>query len=819
MTRPAMPFTQPSPSTASPLSAPTGALVLRDTRIVAEACGGIVRTVLEQRFENPNDAPLHVTYSLPLPLDAAVVAFSFVLGDRTITSEIDRRDRARERFEDAVASGHSAALLEEERSTVFTQEIGNVPPRAEVVARITLDALLTYAHEPSRGVWEARFPTTLAPRYLGESGRVVDASKVTFDVREHMPLGPRVTLSLVVRDALDAGRSPESPSHPIQCARDGGATVVTFGGEGHMPLDRDVVVRWDGARAESSGAAHVHVDRDEDAVYALVTVVAPAGRQVRAVPRDLTVLLDTSGSMGGEPLAQAKRVALALVASLDENDTVHLVEFSSRPRAFREGPSFATPETKRAASAWLASLVASGGTEMRDGIERALSDVRPGRAAQVVLVTDGLIGFEQEIVTAILRQNVHGARVHTVGVGSAVNRSLLGPAARAGRGIEIVCGLGEDTEPLVARLLARTDAPVVTGLSLVDARTGAAVALAARRVPDLHAGAPCLVPMRLSRETAAVRIEGISADGPFVHEVPIRPDGVERPYVRSLFGREAVSDVDMRMAAGELRGEGDAEIERLGLAYAIVTRKTSFVAVSHERTVDPTLPTRREVVPHALPYGMSAEGVGLRAASSVMPVAARSVAFVPSQAIPMPMGMPMPPPMAPSGAPPASRGGGGGERRKESKSEEARDTFVAPKKKAAPPAKPSLLERVARAVLGSADEGGGSGADDHDEESAAPSPSPRLVVGRLVRSTEGVLVVEITLSDELTFHHDTLRLVMATGEGRPARIDAARSTAPGSYGAGAVLRLVVLHGEGRLDAFAVTGLEMAGAFPFRVALG
>jgi Ca-activated chloride channel family protein len=791
--------------------------VLRDTRILAEACGGVVRTVLEQRFENPNDEPLHVTYSLPLPLEAAVVAFTFVLGDRTITSEIDRRDRARERFEDALASGHAAALLEEERSTVFTQEIGNVPPRTEVLARITLDAKLTFAGESGRGVWEARFPTTLAPRYLGAPGRVVDASKVTFDVREHVPFGPRVALSLAVRDRLDAGRSPESPSHPIQCTKDDGAFVVTFGGEGHMPLDRDVVVRWDAAQVTGSGAAHVHVDRDEDAVYALVTLVAPAARETRAVPRDLTVLLDTSGSMGGEPLAQAKRVTLALIASLHEKDTLHLVEFSSSPRAFRSGPTAASPETKRAASAWVASLVASGGTEMRDGIVRALSDVRPGRAAQVVLVTDGLIGFEHEIVSAILRQNVHGARVHTVGVGSAVNRSLLGPAARAGRGIEIVCGLGEDVEPLVARLLARTDAPVVTGLSIVDGRTGAPVALSAKRVPDLHAGAPCLVPIRLLRETAAVRIEGLSADGPFVDEIAIRPDGVERPYVRALFGREAVSDVEMRMAAGELRGEGDAEIERLGLAYAIVTRKTSLVAIDVVRTVDPTLPTRREIVPHALPYGMSAEGVGLRAASGVMPVMARSVAPIsaPSQA----SYAPMPAAGAPMGPPPASGGAPRGERRKESKSEESREAFVAPKKRAAPPAKPSLLERVARAVLGSADEGAGSGADDHDEESSAPPPAPIAIVGRVVRTSEGVLVIEITLSSEVTFGHDARWLVLSTGEARPVRIDAARSTAPGTYGAGTVLRVVLLHGSGRIEPGDVSALEMGGSAPLHVTIG
>ena len=843
-------ISEPAPSAAS--TSPARALPLGESHLRADAGGGLARLTLEQTFENPHDEPLHVTYTLPLPHEAAVSGFAFVIGDRTIVGEIDTKAKARERFDDALASGHTAALLEEERSTVFTQELGNIPPRTRVTARITLDAPLLYvahaahAAHAARGQWELRFPLTVAPRYLGETGRVPDAERLAVAVREVSAETPRVALSLVVRDAVPEGRSPESPSHALQCARAraerGEAFAVSFGGaDGRAPLDRDVVVRWDATTGAAHATAAVHVAASEDAAYALVTVVPPGAPPGAGPehPRDLTVLLDTSGSMGGEPLEQAKRVAKALVASLREADRVHLVEFSNDTRAFLPASAAATAETKQAALAWLSRLGASGGTEMRTGILRALRDVRPGRHAQVVLVTDGLIGFEQEIVEAIFRDNAHAARVHTVGVGSAVNRSLLAPAARAGRGVEIVCGVGEDVEPLVARLLARTAAPLVTDLTVRRAVPAGEleVACAIERLPDLYAGAPVLIPVRLPRDGGALVLTGRTTNGVFRQEIPVVADGVARPHVRALYGREAVLDVDLRLAAGAYASarEADAEVERLGLAYGISTRKTSFVAVDTTRAVDPTAPTRRETIAQALPFGMTTEAVGaaLRPASATMPAAqARRESFTTStRAGRMPArsegaapprvhastGYPPPPaaPPAPSpkrAAPPAAAAPMGPPKladeraRAPQQSEEKRKTA---KKEA-----PGLLERAVRAVFGEPErEEADEAADERGAGAArgeAPAPmggavgqggrgaAVREVTGRLTLLAGGAVSVELTLTEELELTHGALWLQLADGTRVAGLLDPTRSTAPGTYGAGRVVRLVCALAGGRV---------------------
>src|SRR4051794_30958388 len=155
-------------------------------------------------------------------------------------------------------------------------------------------------------------------------------------------------------------------------------------------------------------------------------------------------------------------------------------------------------------------LGASGGTEMRAGILEALRPLRAESQRQVVLVTDGLIGFEAEVVGTIVERLPASCRVHTVGVGSAVNRSLTGAAARAGRGLEVIVGLGEDPERAARRLVAHTDAPLVVGLELSGS---ALIDHAPAALPDLYAGAPALVALALRPEGGELVARGRTATG------------------------------------------------------------------------------------------------------------------------------------------------------------------------------------------------------------------------------------------------------------------------------------------------------------------
>ncbi len=440
--------------------------------------------------------------------------------------------------------------------------------------------------------------------------------------------------------------------------------------------------------------------------------------------------------MAGDPLAQAVRVVSALVDSLGDEDSLELLEFSDAPRRWRKSAARTTSRVRSSAKAWLAGLRASGSTEMRDALSEALAGIRPGAQRQVLLVTDGQIGFEREIVAEVLERLPQASRLHTLGVGSAPNRSLLGPAARAGRGTESIVGVDEDVDRAVRTLVARTAAPLVTDLSVEG---DALLAHAPARLPDLFAGAPALVSLRLRPEGGTLRVRGLGAERPFDRtiSVPVASPGVGSAAVAALFGRESVEDHEMSLAGGADRGEMDAAIERLGLAHQLATRLTSWVAVSEEPHVDPTQPTRRERVPHALPHGVSVEGLGLRSGSS------QRTRFLLSEASDLMAGV----------------------------SKEAPEGMVHAKR--------------SMATL-HADEG------DSFEDLAR---RPRLfAVRRITLDRPGKLVLELSLwlpiawapPAEVTLH-------LADGSTLAARVVPERSTAAGEVGRGDVLRLALLH--------------------------
>ena len=752
-------------------------LALRGASLRVDARGGIARVVLEQRFDNAFAEPLAVTYQMPLPADGAVSGYAFTIGERRIVGEVDRRQAARERFEEAIAAGRTAALVDQERASLFTQEIGNIPPGASVVAELTIDQKLVWLDE---GAWEWRFPTVVMPRYLG-SGRVPDAERVSVEVAD-APLPARVRLALAIRDRLVEGRRAESPSHALVAGADG---VVALADDGGARLDRDLVVRWPVAAA--APGASLDVGRPADGKphanvgYGLLALVPPArGAAFQPVTRDLCLLVDTSGSMAGEPLAQACRVMEALVDTLGDDDTLEMIEFSDAPRRWKRKPVRMAAAERQAARAWLRQLRASGSTEMRAALMEALRPLRGESQRQIVLVSDGAIGFEQEIVADVLAKLPRASRLHTVGVGSAVNRALTEPAARAGRGVEVVIGIGEDPERAARRLCARTAAPLVVDVTLEGS---ALVEHAPARLPDLFAGAPALCALALSPAGGELVARGRTPDGEWRQRLTIAPvaAGGGSAAVVALFGREKVADLEMRLGAGEAAETIDRAVERLGLDFQIATRLTSWVAVADEPAVDPTAPTRKQRLPQELPFGVSVDGLGLRhAAPAGMPLLAQASA---GGAAMRSRGSFLPPPAAPAApmSPPRAKAG------------------LFEKKTAARPEPPA--QESARFGAVRLDDAGA----DTIGEAGAPAVELR---GRVLRLKDSELIVEVDaeegldwiVEDEARVHDDAGGVIRAV-------VDRARTTASQRIAAGQSLRLVLT-------------LERApGARPARVVIG
>jgi hypothetical protein len=210
-----------------------------------------------------------------------------------IKGRVEAREEARAQYDAARLEGHTAGLVEQERSNVFTQCLGNIPPATDVNVELTIDQPLHWL--PGLG-WEWRFPTVVAPRYLGSEGTVPDASRVTMDVVNGVT---SPTASVILTIGEDPFIAPTSPTHSIVVTN---RSVALAAG---AALDRDIVIRWT-VPQHSPGCA-IRTMRPAvsqlaagDTAYGLLTIVPPTAHGER-FPRDLVLLLDVSGSMSGQP--------------------------------------------------------------------------------------------------------------------------------------------------------------------------------------------------------------------------------------------------------------------------------------------------------------------------------------------------------------------------------------------------------------------------------------------------------------------------------------------------------------------------------------
>jgi Ca-activated chloride channel family protein len=412
----------------------------------------------------------------------------------------------------------------------------------------------------------------------------------------------------------------------------------------------------------------------------------------------------------------------------------------------------------------------------------------------VLVITDGLIGFESEIVAEIRSSLPDNSRVHTLGVGHGVNRSLTGPAARAGGGHEAICAPGEDVEPVLARLLQRTNSP-----QLVDLRIegDALIERAPQRVPDLFAGAPVRLALRLRPEGGSLTLRATAPEGEWTQRVhvPACAPGEGPRFVSTLFARERVEDLETARASGESIEKLDAEIERIGLELQIATRRTSWVAIDEESHTDPTLPTREVSVPHTLAAGLSAQGVGLRSAAMPMfggmpPAAAApmSASMVRRRAMSAPV---------PLGAEEQAVGGAApkGKKREgvfKKMAERVREAFAPP-----PPSRPEPSFDAMEAEYAELSD---EEADTTLAEEAAPELPATRLDARVLVERDDKLILSFTLDKGLEWDpEEELELLDENGEVIAAKVDLSNTTGPSSIDGGVTIRLSL-----QLDATAGT---------------
>lgn len=571
--------------------------------------GSLARVTLRQTFLNPNDRALDATYLFPLNQKAAVHAMTMEIGDEVIRAVIQRKAEAQETFEAAQAEGKTAALLDQHRPNMFTQNIANLMPGMPVT--VTLEYVQTVPRVDD--AYELVIPMVVGPRYEGapmqdsvvaedpgqaDAMPVAEPQIVSGWTITALPAYPpvigldaprdidarRVSLDLALTSATPI-RDLASSTHALAIEAGDHQATARFS-EGREIDNRDLVLRYRlGADDTVVAGALSHFD-DRGGVMSVQIEPPKLPADETITPREMVFVLDTSGSMNGAPMAASKTFMRAALRNLRPGDHFRILRFSDSTSAFARDAVPATQDNIRAGLRFVDGLSGGGGTEMNQAINTAFDAPRPDGALRVIVfLTDGYIGADREVIANVQRR-IGDARIHVFGIGSAVNRYLLEGMAREGRGRVRYVEPGEDSDAVAQDLAARLDAPLLTDIS-IDWNGLAVADQVPARIPDLFAGDAINVMARYAQGGRhRIMLRGLVNGRPA--EMPLELDlanmaSEEGSPLPAIWARERVADLERDYTIGGGQEAAlEQEITRIGLDYALQTSFTSFVAVSEK---------------------------------------------------------------------------------------------------------------------------------------------------------------------------------------------------------------------------------------------
>ena len=601
------------------------AMPLLDTKVKMKVVGPLLRAEVTQTFRNPGDRWTEALYLFPLPNEAAVDHMQLIIGDRVVEGEIKVKEEAKATYEAAKTEGKQAALVEQDRPNLFHTSVANIPPGGEVQVRIEYQQTLVWQD----GAFSLRFPLAITPRYasvteparremtgevsLGNGWQVLPGERETRmvnSVEEQEQQG-----KVAIEVALQPGFPLEylrSPSHTLtQAESEAGPSSVS------VLIDqadeyKDFVLNWAPVASAQPSAAFFSEQAEDGEQYGLLMLMPPQEMNTKVFDREVTFVIDTSGSMGGISIQAAQAALMAGVQGLSAGDTFNVIEFNSSTSSLYRAPVAATPRNRQQAIQYIERLSAGGGTEMRPALEAALarsSDKQ--RLRQVIFITDGSVSYEREMFE-LINARLGNARLYTVGIGSAPNSFFMEEAAVAGRGTYTYIETPDRAQESMTTLFDRLSKPVLANISIKG--TGVTDVMPTR-VPDLHADEPLVLAMKLAASSAQIEVGGRMGDLAWSETMNIQPAHDSRG-VSVDWAQRAVQDWRRGYLRGESRERIRAAIIELGLKHHLVTPYTSMVAVDKtpvrpmsESADSQAIPTPK---PHGLQFPMAQGATGFQ---------------------------------------------------------------------------------------------------------------------------------------------------------------------------------------------------------------
>ncbi|MCK5145344.1 VWA domain-containing protein [bacterium] len=552
------------------------ALEMTQYDVDVEVVNQVATVTIQQTFANRSHRPLEGTYFFPLPKGAGVTDFQMLADGKIMRGEILDKDAARKIYEDIVRKQLDPALLEYAGLNLFKARIFPIPANGQRQITLTYSTILPQ----DNGLVQFNHP-------LG--GRIV-GGRFRHSGKHRQIISPNITIEL--RSDIQIN-SIYSPSHRIEIGRkNSGRASVSYEGNG-TGSKQSFILYYAVSQDELSVNIITHRLGGSDDGYFLMMVTPQHEKDNTPVTaKDILFVMDTSGSMEGEKIEQAKAALRYCINGLDRNDRFNVITFSSEVRQFRN-KLVASKKFKQAALEYIDSIEASGGTRINDALITALGSSFDGnRAASIVFLTDGLptVGERDpgRIVKNLEKANRSGVKIFTFGVGYDVNTFLLDKIAQCSRSVSDYIEPNENIEERIGSFYDKIRYPVLTNLS-VDFGDMIPKDVYPVILPDLHKGDQLTILGRFSHSgRTRINIEGLSAGRAvrISHRLKINEVEDGNDFLPHVWATRKIGTLMDEIRLYGKNDEVEKEIVRLSKRYGVMSPLTSFLVTEDVQMVD-----------------------------------------------------------------------------------------------------------------------------------------------------------------------------------------------------------------------------------------
>jgi Ca-activated chloride channel homolog len=529
--------------------------------------GQVAITSIDQEFYNPNDQRLEGTYMFPVPKGAHIDKFSMEIGGKMIDAELLRADKARQIYEDIVRRMRDPALLEYAGRDLFKVRIFPIEPHSRKPIKISYTELL----RSDAGTVTYSYPLSTEKF----SAQPIKSLSVKVEVKTEQPLA-----------------SIYSPSHKVEIRRDGAnRAVIGYESKDEKP-ETDFQLVYSSEKRDVGLSLITHKAEGEDG-YFLLLAAPTVAKETKPSPKDIVFVVDTSGSMAGPKLQQAKKALQFCVENLNADDRFEIVRFSTEAESLFGKVVEADSDHRKRASNFISDLKPIGGTAIADALQTALKarTEKTERPFVVIFLTDGLptVGMRNsdEIVAEVKKAG--DVRIFSFGIGSDVNTQLLDQIAEGTRAFSQYVLENEDLEVKVSNFYTRIKEPALTNVRLEFNGGVRTTKLYPSQLPDLFKGDQLVLTGRYSvagigdpgREVEA-RLTGIANGREQTFTYKVKFADSSNDYVARLWATRRVGflldEIRIHGETTELRDEATDLARR----YGIVTPYTAYLIVEDE---------------------------------------------------------------------------------------------------------------------------------------------------------------------------------------------------------------------------------------------